>query len=209
MLYYQNIIRGKIKSMAYSWETTSTNPNLSDAYYKNSSALNIVEPNLSFIDSFMKEISSDYALDSKFFKIHDNHISIRIFDTLIKTSIKISKEKSFAIYSDLSCIEKDGKDYIVSVYQTKKDVISIFNLNYTNNVRSNNVLINNFPLYTSLNSYIGMVYMPNKSILIVDKTCYMNLDGKIVKKNIDNYNDLIEIITKHNLNYKGIFNRYI
>lgn len=195
--------------MMYSWATTSTNPNLSGAYNKSNSTLNVIESNPSFIDSFIKEISSDYALDSKFFKVLDNRIAIKVFDTLIKTSIEITKEKSLLVYTDFSCIEKNGKDYIVSAYQTKKDIITIFSLSYTNNVRSSNVLISNLPLYTGLTNYIGMVYMPNKSMLIVDKTCYINLDGKIIKKNFDNYNDLIEVITKYNLNYKGIFNRYI
>lgn len=207
MLFYQNIIRGKISNVTYSWTTTSTNQNLSGTCFESNSVLNIVESDPVFIDSFMKEVSSNYALDSKFFKIYDNRISIKIFDTLIKTTIELSKEKSLPIYSDLLSLEKIGEDYILSEFQTQKDVVSIFSLSYTNTIRSNNVLINNYPLYTGLIGYIGMVYMPNKSVLIIDKTCYINLGGKIIKKKFDNYNDLIEIFTKYNINYNGIFTK--
>ncbi|MEM4483905.1 MAG: hypothetical protein QXS19_08305 [Candidatus Methanomethylicia archaeon] len=195
--------------MIHSWMTTSTNPNLSDVYQKEDVTLNIIEPKLNSIDSFIKGINSNYTLDPKFFKVHDNLVFIKIFDSLIKTSIEVQKYKSGFIYSDFLLVEKVGKDYVVSRYQTQKDIVTIFSLNYANNVRSNGVLINNFPLYTGLNNYIGIVYMPNKSLLVIDKACYMNLNGKILKQNIDNYNDLIEIITKYNLNYNGIFNRYV
>lgn len=193
--------------MTYSWTTTRSN-SLEKTTQKKESMYNIKEANPDFIDSFLSEIGTGYVLDSKFFTSYDDFVSIRIFNNIIKTSLKISKEKSTSIYPDLSYIENIENHFVFSYKKTQKNLVKILCVEYDKVLHTNDVLINQFPLYTIGKNCMVMVYIPDKSILVSDNVCYMNLEGSILTRKIDSYNDLIYIIEKENLKYEGLFNEF-
>lgn len=195
--------------MTYSWTTTNSNSNLEKTTEQKKEVMyNIKESNPDIIDSFLSQIDSGYVLDPKFFTSYEDFVAIKIFDNIIKTSLKISKDKSTSIYPDLSYIEKIEDNFVFSYKKTQKNLVKILCLEYDKILHTNDVIINQMPLYTNYKNYIGIVYIPHKSIVVSDRVCYINLEGGILTRKIDSYNDLIDIIIKENLKYDGIFNEY-